>query len=82
VTRLALIPRTAPLGLLAVVPGTAGAQPPRQAEPVEVHWRELPRVVMGRRVAAVLADGAQLEGKVRRVNPADLVLEITKTSAP
>jgi len=36
----------------------------------------------GRRVAAVLADGAQLEGKVRRVNPADLVLEITKTSAP
>jgi len=47
VTRLALIPRTAPLGLLAVAPGAAAPQPPRQVEPIEVHWRELPRVVMG-----------------------------------
>jgi hypothetical protein len=70
------------LGLLVLAPSAGVAQPQRQPQPIEVQWKELPRVVMGRRVAAVLADGTHVEGKVRRINPAELVLDITKTSAP
>jgi hypothetical protein len=63
-------------------PSAGVAQPQRQPEPIEVQWKELPRLLMGRRVAAVLADGTRVEGEVRRIHAAELVLDITKTSAP
>lgn len=73
---------TLALVLLACTTGAAVAESQSQADPRELRWEELPRVVMGRKVAAVLDDGTRLEGKVRRVNPASLVLDIAKTSDP
>lgn len=48
--------------------------------PLQLRWSELDSVITGRKVAMVLPGGTHIEGKVLRVEPESLWLDISKTS--
>lgn len=51
-----------------------------QAGQASLKWSELGPRIEGKKVALVLPDGTNVQGKVRGVNPAGLRLDISKTS--
>lgn len=70
------------LVLFASTAGPVLADMQKDNQVKDLRWEELPRVVMGRKVVAVLSDGARLEGKVRRIHPAFLAPDVAQTSNP
>jgi hypothetical protein len=58
----------------------AGAASAGDAAQVSLRWSELGPRITGNKVALVLPDGVLVQGKARGVDPAGLLLDISKTS--
>ena len=52
------------------------------ADPRNLHWNELPRVLRGRHISLHLSDGATLEGKYSSLQADALTLQVQQTSDP
>ena len=47
---------------------------------LQVRWRELKKLIVGKKAALQLAEGARVEGRIGRVKAASLVLRVRKSS--
>ena len=69
------------LGLVAVSLAMSGSMLGSDPEKrLQVRWSELKQVIGGKKVTLQLAEGARVEGRIKKVTPISLDFKITKSS--
>ena len=69
------------LGLVAVSLAMSGSMLGSDPEKrLQVRWSELKQVIGGKKVTLQLAEGARVEGRIKKVTPTSLDFKITKSS--
>ena len=58
---------------------TLGSEPEKR---LQVRWSELKKLIGGKKVALRLAEGARVEGRIRKVTDTSLVFKVKKSSEP
>ena len=71
------------LGLVAVFLAMSGSMLGSEPEKRrQVRWSELKKLIGGKKVTLQLADGARLDGRIRKVTDTSLVFKVKKSSNP
>ena len=71
------------LGLVAVFLAMSGSMLGSEPEKRrQVRWSELKKLIGGKKVTLQLADGARLDGRIRKVAETSLVFKVKKSSEP
>ena len=64
---------------LAMSGSTLGSEPEKR---LQVRWSELKKLIGGKKVTLQLAEGARVEGRIRKVTDTSLVFKVKKSSKP
>ena len=71
------------LGVVAVFLAMSGSMLGSEPEKrLQVRWSELKKLIGGKKVTLELAEGARVEGRIRKVTAASLVFKVRKSSEP
>ena len=71
-------PKLVPLVIGSLMAGSSFAEPP--PNPMKAKWSELNGMIGGQKLSLRIAKGTAIEGTVLRVEPAFLVVTVTKTA--
>ena len=71
------------LGLVAAFLAMSGDMPGSEPEKrLQVRWSEFKKLIGGKKVTLQLAEGARVEGRIRKVTDTSLVFKVKKSSEP